>query len=113
MRWSDVVPPNTAFTFAVIWDPEDDIIAFSSASLLDAGIDAPSTSLNPDSPTDACERCSQVLTIRRPTLGIAENPATLSFFSSEHHDFLFPPPNGLDRFKLGHARISSTLDGLD
>ena len=34
-RWSDVVPPNSALTFAALWDPNDGMVTFSGAHLLD------------------------------------------------------------------------------
>ncbi|GLB44001.1 hypothetical protein LshimejAT787_1501850 [Lyophyllum shimeji] len=110
-RWSDVVPPNTALTFAVIWDPEDGIVAFSGADLFDGANNG--TNL-PDSTSDACDGQSQILTIGPSTIPLSENTATLAFFR-EHHDFLFTThtPLTFDRFKVGRTQTSSTLEGFD
>jgi len=110
-RWSDIVPPNSGLTFAVLWDPEDDIVAFSGADLLDNLDDGTPSA---DSPTDACDDHSQILTIRHSTIPFSENTATLAFFR-DHHDFLFTTrtPLTFDQFKLGRTRNSSTLEGLD
>lgn len=110
-RWSDVVPPNSALTFAVVWDPEDDIVAFSGADLFD-GLNNDANS--PDSPSDACDGQSQILTIGPSTIPLSENTATLAFFR-DHHDFLFTThtPLTFDRFKVGMTQTSSTLEGFD
>lgn len=108
-RWSDIVPPNSALIFAVLWDPKDEIVAFSSADLFD-GLD--DHAVSPDSPTDACDSYSQILTIGHSTIPLSENTATLAFFR-DHHEFLFSnhTPITLDQFELG--RTSSTLEGFD
>jgi len=110
-RWSDVVPPNSALTFAVVWDPEDDMVAFSGAELFD-GLNNDLNS--PDSPYDACDSPSQILTIGPSTIPISENTATLAFFR-DHYDFLFTThtPLTFDRFKVSRTQTSSTLDGFD
>ncbi|KII91414.1 hypothetical protein PLICRDRAFT_173265 [Plicaturopsis crispa FD-325 SS-3] len=62
-RWSQVVPPKSALTFAAVWDDEKGMVTFSGAKLLER---TPSTSTNTlDSPTDAYDNRSQVLTIDR------------------------------------------------
>ena len=33
-RWSEIVPPDAALTFAVIWNPDDDMVAFSRGEIL-------------------------------------------------------------------------------
>ncbi|KAH9848952.1 hypothetical protein C2E23DRAFT_738204 [Lenzites betulinus] len=35
-RWSELVPPHTALTFAAIWDPDEGMVTFSGAHLLDS-----------------------------------------------------------------------------
>ncbi|KAF5380124.1 hypothetical protein D9615_006285 [Tricholomella constricta] len=118
-RWSDMVPPNSALTFAVLWDPEDDIVAFSGADLFDGLNDDDEGTQSPDSPTDAwdSDSYSQVLTIGHSTLPLSEHTATLAFFR-DHHDFLFTTthtPLTFDRSRLGRrqTQTSSTLEGLD
>ncbi|KAI0074238.1 hypothetical protein K474DRAFT_81723 [Panus rudis PR-1116 ss-1] len=62
-RWSELVPPHTALTFAAIWDPAEGIITFSGGDLLDADLsDTRDSSYAPD---EAFESESQVLTIDR------------------------------------------------
>ncbi|KAG6917483.1 hypothetical protein DXG01_002346 [Tephrocybe rancida] len=107
-RWSEVVPPNAALTFAVVWDPEDGIVAFSGANLLNSH-DAEGVLL--DSPTDVY-RSSQLLPVEKHALSSAENRTTLAFFS-EHRDLLFKRRYSVGRLKIGKTRVSSTLDGLD
>lgn len=108
-RWSDIVPPNAALTFAVLWDPEEEIVAFSGANLLDSICD---DAQSPISPTDAFDGRSQVLTIGNSTIPLSENTATLAFFR-DNYEFLFSTrtPLTLDRFR--RTQTSSTLEGLD
>ncbi|KIP11799.1 hypothetical protein PHLGIDRAFT_511974, partial [Phlebiopsis gigantea 11061_1 CR5-6] len=58
-RWSEVVPPETALSFAAIWDPEDGLVTFSGPELLNAD----SATAARDLPLDANEGRSQILTI--------------------------------------------------
>ncbi|KAJ7136670.1 hypothetical protein C8R44DRAFT_976185 [Mycena epipterygia] len=109
-RWSEVVPPESGLTFAVVWNPEEkDILTFSTAGFSESSRNAQS----PDSPSDACDNRSQVLTIGPSVVPPSENTATLQFFR-ENHDFLFGEstlfPN---RPMRGRTQTSSTLDGLD
>ncbi|KAJ7246100.1 hypothetical protein B0H12DRAFT_766925 [Mycena haematopus] len=112
-RWSEVVPPEGGLTFAVVWDPEErDILKFSTAKLSECG--PRRNAFSPDSPTDAVDNRSQVLTIDSvvPTAGTA-TPATMQFFR-QNHDFLFTDPKFFpDRPTRGRTQTSSTLDGLD
>ncbi|KAJ7681349.1 hypothetical protein B0H17DRAFT_1205880 [Mycena rosella] len=109
-RWSEVVPPESGLTFAVVWDPEaKDILTFSSAELSESSDRDPQS---PDSPSDAY---SQILTIN-PSIGPASEytaTATLEFFR-ENHDFLFGESTfSPDRPTRGRTQTSSTIDGLD
>ncbi|KAI9061522.1 hypothetical protein FKP32DRAFT_1575737 [Trametes sanguinea] len=65
-RWSELVPPHTALTFAAIWDPEEGMVTFSGAHLLDSGLDkghhAKGTNDSPHDVPDPDSQ-SQVLTI--------------------------------------------------
>ncbi|KAJ6462587.1 hypothetical protein C8R45DRAFT_527556 [Mycena sanguinolenta] len=110
-RWSEVVPPEGGLTFAVVWDPEQkDILTFSTPELSQSN-----HVQSPDSPTDAFDSRSQVLTIAPsivPTAGTA-TPATMQYFR-QNHGFLFTDPKFFpDRPSRGHTQTSSTLDGLD
>ncbi|KAJ7279464.1 hypothetical protein C8J57DRAFT_1303385 [Mycena rebaudengoi] len=108
-RWSDVVPPDSGLTFAVVWDSEeDDLLTFSSAAL-----SAGDHSVSPNTPSDACDTRSQVLTIGPPAVPYAENTATTQFFH-DNHAFLFDDPNfSLERPIRGRTQTSSTMGGLD
>ncbi|KAJ6537385.1 hypothetical protein DFH09DRAFT_1178113 [Mycena vulgaris] len=103
-RWSEVVPPESGLTFAVVWDPEEeDILTFSSAGLTE------SFDQSPDSPSDAY---SQILTIGPSVASASEYTTTPQFFR-ETHDFLFTESTCPDRPIRGRTQTSSTLDGLD
>ncbi|TDL21936.1 hypothetical protein BD410DRAFT_803770 [Rickenella mellea] len=66
-RWSDIIPPETALTFAAIWDPDDGMITFTAADLFDM-MKTPRPDKSVDSPSDIDERSSQVLTVDRVRL---------------------------------------------
>ncbi|KAF7343012.1 DJ-1 protein-PfpI domain-containing protein [Mycena venus] len=110
-RWSEIVPPESGLTFAVVWDPEEkDLVTFSSPELSDCHERA---AQSPDSPTDACDNRSQVLTIGPSLADYTATPATMQFFR-QNHDFLFTDPKFFpDRPARGRTQTSSTLDGLD
>lgn len=67
-RWSEVIPPHTALSFAVIFEPDEGIVSFSGAQLLDAepcpGKGGTRFAMS-DAPADAFDSQSQVLTIDR------------------------------------------------
>ncbi|KAJ7154592.1 hypothetical protein C8R46DRAFT_1117840 [Mycena filopes] len=112
-RWSDVVPPDSGLTFAVVWDPEQkDLVTFSSAELSDGRRDAQS----PNSPSDACDNRSQVLTIDPSILPASEYTGTSQFFRQDHN-YRFAEskffPDRPTRDARGRTQTSSTLDGLD
>ncbi|KAF4590885.1 hypothetical protein EYR40_009482 [Pleurotus pulmonarius] len=101
-RWSEVIPPDTGLTFAVIWDPEDGLLAFSGAELL-----------------GTLDGQSQVITLKTLSSGnvLTETPATLAFFRDTHR-FLFAG----SRSRLSSAKrprhgartqTSSTIGGMD
>ncbi|OSX63795.1 hypothetical protein POSPLADRAFT_1074150 [Postia placenta MAD-698-R-SB12] len=64
-RWSELVPPHNALTFAAVWDPVEGMIVFSGAHLLDAEGDrcVKANLKAEDSPRDALDNQSQALTI--------------------------------------------------
>lgn len=69
-RWSELIPPQTALTFAAMYDPTEGIITFSGGSLLDAGSPSSSCASTPSkysqdtyAPREAYDDQSQVLTI--------------------------------------------------
>jgi hypothetical protein len=93
----------------VVWDPEEkDILSFSTAGLSESRPFSDGEE-SPDSPTDAYDNQSQILTIGPSVVPNSEYTATLDFFR-DNHDFLFSEPIfSFDR----PTRTSSTLDGLD
>ncbi|THU99574.1 hypothetical protein K435DRAFT_794829 [Dendrothele bispora CBS 962.96] len=118
-RWSEVIPPKAALTFAPVWDPDHDTVRFSGAQLLNLNESSEEERI---SPTDAC---SQVLTVGHSTLPLSEPTSTLQFFQ-DHYDYLFSSRSGAQsrqswerggdrerRKKVGRTQTSSTLDGLD
>ncbi|PCH44621.1 hypothetical protein WOLCODRAFT_105397 [Wolfiporia cocos MD-104 SS10] len=64
-RWSELVPPRTALTFAAVWDPVEGMITFSGAHLLESdSVDCVTVKLvRSDLPRDALDNQSQALTI--------------------------------------------------
>ncbi len=79
-RWSELVPPHSALTFAAIWDPEEGMVTFSGAHLLDAPVDKG----RDDSPYDVSpDSHSQVLTLDRfaMTAGYVHPSAGLDSFA--------------------------------
>ncbi|KAL0951397.1 hypothetical protein HGRIS_008093 [Hohenbuehelia grisea] len=121
-RWSELIPPDSALAFGVFWDPQDGLVAFSTAELLDASVEKSSN----DTlvlPSDACDSRSQVLTLGTASSAnlLAETPATLAFFR-DTHQFLFagraPPLRDNARVNRGRAvmpgtQTSSTIGGMD
>ncbi|KAI0945796.1 hypothetical protein AcW1_001936 [Taiwanofungus camphoratus] len=80
-RWSDVIPPHNALTFAAVWDPVEGMITFSGAHLLDSEC-ADRATTNPcagDSPRDVADGQSQVLTIDRFALALASTAPSTAF----------------------------------
>ncbi|KAI0747244.1 hypothetical protein C8Q80DRAFT_1104792 [Daedaleopsis nitida] len=79
-RWSELVPPRTALTFAAIWDPEEGMVTFSGARLLDSETDKSNKHAN-DSPSDVAfaDDQSQVLTFDRYDIAIeSDSPPSYS-----------------------------------
>ncbi|KAJ7510673.1 hypothetical protein B0H11DRAFT_1955695, partial [Mycena galericulata] len=112
-RWSEVVPPESGLTFAVVWDQEEsDILTFSSAKLSESKTPVRDPR-SPDSPSDATDNRSQVLTIGTSLFPPSENTGTLQCFR-DHLDFAFAESKYFpDRPTRGRSQTSSTLDGLD
>ncbi|TBU28306.1 hypothetical protein BD311DRAFT_778406 [Dichomitus squalens] len=79
-RWSELVPPRTALTFAAIWDEDEGMVTFSGAHLFDSETAEKGRrdQLANDSPSDVAfgDGESQVLTINdRFAIAISESPA--------------------------------------
>jgi len=62
-RWSELIPPHTALTFAAVWDPAEGMIVFSGAHLLDADCGHRAAVHVDDSPRDVSDNQSQALTL--------------------------------------------------
>ncbi|KIY70244.1 hypothetical protein CYLTODRAFT_419974 [Cylindrobasidium torrendii FP15055 ss-10] len=75
-RWSAVVPPKSALAFAVLWDPDSDMVAFSGAHL-DAFPDS-DTELDLDVPSAG---------LYGPTYSTARSSALRWF--QDNHQYLF------------------------
>ncbi|KAJ8509518.1 hypothetical protein ONZ45_g8324 [Pleurotus djamor] len=115
-RWSEVIPPDSGLTFAVIWDPEDGLIAFTGAELLDSSANYANS---PTSPSEAFDNRSQVLTLGTlsSTNMLTETPTTLAFFR-DTHQHLFAGSRGRHdpskRIRHGaRTQTSSTIGGVD
>ncbi|EGO03514.1 hypothetical protein SERLA73DRAFT_158137 [Serpula lacrymans var. lacrymans S7.3] len=115
-RWSDVVPPKSALTFAAVWDPKDGMVTFSGARLLDAREDHDLDN-GPPSLADLCDdERSQMLSMDPFGDVSSENTATLATFQDVFKSFLHRVPKNPRQF-LRHRRsqtvASSTFNGLD
>jgi hypothetical protein len=121
-RWSEVVPPKTALTFAALWDPEEGMVTFSGAALLE------SESLSERSlyPNVFDDDHSQYISVDRDTDGgttTTENTATLATFQDVFKAFLRHAPWDSREHLITKAgqgiprglqtRASSMFDGLD
>ncbi|KIJ63007.1 hypothetical protein HYDPIDRAFT_113508 [Hydnomerulius pinastri MD-312] len=114
-RWSEVIPPKTALTFAALWDPEEGMVTFSGAALLESESLAGMAS-HPDVFDDSDDDSSQVITIDRDSDTMGENTATLATFQDAFKAFLHRVPRNSRQPKHAkclQARASSTFDGLD
>ncbi|KAH0834647.1 hypothetical protein J3R83DRAFT_10157 [Lanmaoa asiatica] len=120
-RWSEVVPPKTALTFAALWDPDEGMVTFSGAALLESE----SLSGMPPHIFDDDDD-SQCIFVDRDAEGCTtagENTATLATFQDAFKAFLHCTPSESKEHlhtKAGHGasrylqtRASSTFDGLD
>ncbi|KAH9948056.1 hypothetical protein B0H21DRAFT_850536 [Amylocystis lapponica] len=88
-RWSELIPPHTALTFAAVWDPSEGMITFSGAHLLDSescNRFAPNSCAANDSPRDALDSQSQVLTIDRFALALAGTTPNTSALVQEREN---------------------------
>ncbi|KAI5118987.1 hypothetical protein M0805_009596 [Coniferiporia weirii] len=71
LRWSEVVPPDTALTFAAMWDPEEGLVTFEGAAL--SACNSSEKQARVLAPKDTDGR-SQELTI--DLIGIGSSPST-------------------------------------
>lgn len=125
-RWSELIPPHTALTFAAIWDPSEGMVTFSGGSLLESDI-ANSDSREHISPKEAYDSQSQILTIDRLAfaMGAGERPGrpvgiielkdlvsedSASVYSGESHNTATPNRRQAQFLTVGR-RLLSALDG--
>ena len=127
-RWSEIIPPHTALTFAAIWDPSEGMVTFSGGSLLESDI-AESDPCRHISPREAYDSQSQILTIDRLAfaMGAGERPGrpvgiielkdlisedSVSVYSGETHTNGNTSSNRRQaQFLTAGRRILSALDG--
>lgn len=60
-RWSELIPPHTALTFAALWDPDDGMITFSGGHLFESDVHQALSVC--DLPRDAHDGQSTILTL--------------------------------------------------
>ncbi|KAH9983437.1 hypothetical protein BJV74DRAFT_620127 [Russula compacta] len=102
-RWSELVPPQTALTFVAMYDPSDELITFSGASLLPSEPPTPPTPYSPvfDAP-DTPITCGPMPCTPAPST-LADMQSLLDAY------FRSAAPTGNN---IPPARASSTFDGL-
>jgi hypothetical protein len=113
-RWSDLVPPDSGLTFAVVWDPEGkDTLTFTTAEFT-AASPSSDTSSNPGSLLDIYHDSSQTPAIRAS--GAAQSDyaftpsAAIQFFCDNFtNKFLGESPFFPDRPTRGWTQTSSTV----
>lgn len=123
MRWSEMVPPDSALAFAVLWDDEGDQMILGGAELHRSSKMLDRTK-SVDGPLDVTDAQSQVLTMLTRstpspgTTGFEPRSATLARFQHAHlfPDCNTPSPSTItngDATRSRHTQVSSTMDGLD
>ena len=121
-RWSEVVPPKTALTFAALWDPEEGMVTFSGAELLESE----SLSGRSSHADMFDDDYSHFLSVDRDVDGgvmADENTVALATFQDVFKAFLRHTPWDSREHLITKAgqsaprglqtRASSTFDGLD
>ena len=102
-RWSELVPPRTALTFAAIWDEDEGMVTFSGAHLFDSETAEKGCpkSMSSDSPCDVpfSDADSQVLTIDQFAAAVSE--------STPHCSGYVPPPSA------GADSLAFARDAMD
>ncbi|KAG0697432.1 hypothetical protein DFH29DRAFT_151114 [Suillus ampliporus] len=111
-QWS--VPPKSALTFAAVWDPEDGMVTFSGARLLDSTDEYESSSGAITPPDVSDDDFSQVVTTDHDGYASEENTAaTIKTVQDTFKAFLHRVPRNSKFYKHSNTAASSTLDGLD
>ncbi|KAJ7891046.1 hypothetical protein B0H13DRAFT_2340773 [Mycena leptocephala] len=117
-RWSDLVPPDSGLTFAVVWDPEGkDTLTFTTAEFTDSASPSFDTSSNPGLLLDIYHD-SQMPAIRasgaaQSNYALIPSPAIQFFRDNITNNFLGESTFFPDRPTRGWTQTSSTMDGLD
>ncbi|GBE89331.1 hypothetical protein SCP_1503390 [Sparassis crispa] len=84
-RWSEMVPPHTALTFAAVWDPLEGMITFSGAHLLDSASATGPNAVASEAPRDAFDSQSQVLTIDALAQALASTAPSTAFMLDNYY----------------------------
>lgn len=118
IRWSPVVSPKSALTFAAVWDPDDGMVTFSGTHLLDSSdeYDSSSGAITPPDVSD--DDFSQTVAADHDGYTTSEEntAATIGTFQDSFKAFLHRVPRSskfCKRHKHSNTVTSSTLDGLD
>ncbi|KAH7912749.1 hypothetical protein BJ138DRAFT_1147546 [Hygrophoropsis aurantiaca] len=114
-RWSDVVPPKSALTFAAMWDPDEGMVTFSGARLLDSRGESYLAVEDPNA-DPFHEDYPQVLPVNGDPDEFGESSATMATFQDAFKAFLHRIPRNSNyhtNHKHSNTIASSTLGGLD
>lgn len=123
-RWSELVPPRTALTFAAIWDPDEGMVTFSGARLLDSetadkgNANAQDKGFAHDSPCDVAfaDDQSQVLTIDQYAFALYDDPP--SYSNHGHHPYAYAyaeplPSAGADSLAFARDALADAETCMD
>ncbi|KAH7881887.1 hypothetical protein F5I97DRAFT_463673 [Phlebopus sp. FC_14] len=106
-RWSEVVPPKTALTFAALWDPDEGMVTFSGAALLESET---CTGMAPHSDVFNAD-CSQIMSLDRNISATADNTTNLAAFQDAFKAFLHRVPrNSRQSFQSKTVAAHQRLD---
>ncbi|KAJ3503895.1 hypothetical protein NLJ89_g8228 [Agrocybe chaxingu] len=109
-RWSDVVPPQSALTFAVLWDPEEDLVVFSQPDIRQEDFDKDISSHYLGLPPH--EHLAELRSVTISSLASSPRSSRFDLLEEQHED-LFGPYSREQRSLRGMTQTSSTLGGLD
>ncbi|KAG1726024.1 uncharacterized protein EDB91DRAFT_1265092 [Suillus paluster] len=116
-QWSSISPAKSALTFAAVWDPEDGMVTFSGARLLDSTDEYESSSGAITPPDVSDDDFSQAVTVDHDGYTSEENTtATVGTFQDTFKAFLHRVPRNSKfnkQLKRSNTVTSSRLDRLD
>ncbi|KAL4073609.1 hypothetical protein J3A83DRAFT_2577776 [Scleroderma citrinum] len=108
-RWSDVVPPKAALTFAALWDPDEGMITFSGARLLESDSNL---SIAPHSGVYG-DAASQVTSYDRGIDPAVEDVTPLSTLHDAFRTFLYRVPSRSLRYREPRSPLTRTSSALE